>query len=101
MKLIIKGRQTGKTTGLIHTSEATGYNIITATKTSAKNIEKMASELGCSIPKVLTVEEIKNPIGIDVSMERKFLLDDTELILEDALKSYLGVNIAVATINNR
>jgi len=100
MKLIIKGRQTGKTTELIHTSEATGYNIITPNKVSARNIEKMASELGCSIPKVLTVEEIKNPINIDVSIERKFLLDDTELVLEDALKNYLGVNIAAATINN-
>lgn len=100
MKLIIKGRQTGKTTGLIHTSEATGYNIITPNKVSARNIEKMASDLGCTIPRVLTVEEIKNPIDIDVSIERKFLLDDAELILEDALKNYLGVNIAVAAINN-
>lgn len=100
MKLLIKGRQTGKTTGLIHTSEATGYNIITADKTSARNIEKMANDLGCKIPRVLTVDEVKNPIDLDVSVERKFLVDNAEIILEDALKNYLGVNIAVAAINN-
>lgn len=100
MKLIIKGRQTGKTTGLIYTSEATGYNIITINKTQAKAVEKMAKDMGCNIPRVLTVEDIKNPIDIDVSMERKFLVDDAELILQDALEKYLGVNIFVAAINN-
>lgn len=100
MKTIIKGRQTGKTTGLIYTSEATGYNIIAHNKTCAKQIESMAKDMGCNIPRVLTIEEVKNPIDIDVSMERKFLLDDAEQILQDALEKYLGVNIFVAAINN-
>lgn len=98
MKLIVKDRQKGKTTGLIYTSEATGFNIVCANKAHADNIRNMAKDMGCQIPRVLTVNEIQNPIDIDTSKERQFLLDDTEYILRDALEKYLGVNIFAAAL---
>lgn len=45
MKLIIKDRGMGKTTQLIHISEATGYPIVAAYKTTIGHIKSMAKKL--------------------------------------------------------
>ena len=50
MKLIIKDRGMGKTTQLIHISEATGCPIVVAYKTMIDNIKSTATKLGCKIP---------------------------------------------------
>ena len=60
MKLINKKRQTGKTTGLIYTSEATGYSIIVNTEEERRYINKAVEKMGCTIPPVYLVEEVRN-----------------------------------------
>ena len=45
MNLIIKDRGMGKTTQLIHISEATGYPIAVAYKTMIDNVKSMATKL--------------------------------------------------------
>lgn len=45
MKLIIKDRGMGKTTQLIHISEATGYPIVVAYKTTIGHIKSTAKNL--------------------------------------------------------
>ena len=47
MKLIIKDRGMGKTTQLIHISEATGYPIVVTYKTMIDNINCTATNLVC------------------------------------------------------
>lgn len=58
MKLIIKDRGMGKTTQLIHISEATGYPIVVAYKTMIDNIKSTATKLGCKIPEPVLVSDI-------------------------------------------
>ena len=50
MNLLIKDRASGKTTGLIYTSEATQYPIVTFNRTSIRYIKDMARDMGCLIP---------------------------------------------------
>lgn len=57
MKIINKPRGTGKTIGLIYTSEATGARIIARNKSHAEYILQKAKELGCNIPVPYAVHE--------------------------------------------
>jgi hypothetical protein len=91
MKLLIKERGTGKTTGLIYTSEATGYPIVTSSKIQAHYIKDSAEKMGCIIPDPLTVEEIRqNKI---LNREDGILFDNVETILEAALNNYQGKDL--------
>lgn len=60
MNIISKGRQTGKTTGLIYTSEATGYPIVVPTEFSIKYVLDMAEKMGCEIPTPVTVGQLRH-----------------------------------------
>lgn len=103
MKLINKKRQTGKTTGLIYTSEATGYSIIVNTEEERRYINKAVEKMGCTIPPVYLVEEVRNGMKgtspIDKTAGCKFLLDDCEKILAKALESYLNCELFAATLS--
>ena len=100
MKLIIKKRQSGKTTGLIYTSEATGFSIITPTKSNATLLKNMAQNMGCNIPPVYTVDEVLHTSRPDKTKENQFLLDDADQILDKALEAYLGCRLFAATISD-
>ena len=100
MKLIIKKRQTGKTTGLIYTSEATGFSIICTDKNRATYVKNAADKLSCNIPPVYTVDEILHSMKADKSVTNQFLLDDADQILTEALESYLNCKLFAATISN-
>lgn len=98
MRLINKERQSGKTTGLIYTSEATGFPILTKTSQSAKSISETAKRMGCVIPDPMTVSDYKmygNCIG---QMPRNVLIDEIETILDDAIEEYVHGHVVAATI---
>lgn len=100
MKLLIKERGTGKTTGLIYTSESTGYPIVVHDKNSVSCVKKQANEMGCIIPDPIVLNDL---LGSDVSGFIKpncVLVDEVGFILEDALTEYLGVKIACATMTD-
>lgn len=99
MKLLVKDRGTGKTTGLIYTSEATGYPIVTSSKIQAHYIKDNAEKMGCLIPEPLTVEEVRSSHVLR-GRDNKILFDNVETILSAALNAYLDANIICATMTS-
>ena len=100
MKLLIKDRGTSKTTGLIYTSEATGYPIVTSSKIQACYIKDWAKDMNCIIPDPITVEELLTFKMKKINLVENVLFDNVETILEDAINSYLGVNVVCATMTD-
>ena len=81
MKLLIKDRGVGKTTGLIYTSESTGFPIVTNSKIQAAYIKEQAENMGCEIPEPITVHELQSNRGYPP--ETNILFDNIETILEE------------------
>ena len=98
MKLLIKPKGTGKTTGLIYTSEATGYPIVTSSKIQACYIRDDAKSMGCEIPDPLTVEDLN--IKKDLYSGANILFDNVETILEAAINLYLDAKVVCATMTD-
>lgn len=98
MNLVIKPKGTGKTIGLIYTSETTGYPIITKTRASADDLLRRANELGCTIPPPITITEVKMNKKV-VKQHEAVLVDDLEVYLGEALKQYFGTEVLSATLN--
>ena len=98
MNLLIKQKGTGKTTGLIYTSESTKYPIVTSSKIQACYIKDMSKDMGCEIPDPLTVDDLRLskalPSGYNI------LFDNVETILEAAINSYLNANVVCATMTD-
>lgn len=97
MNILIKDRGKGKTTGLIYTSEATGYPIVTLTHDGVDYIKQQAHELECTIPEPITVQDLRN------KRENRYesvLVDDVDCILGDALKEYLGCEVECGTMTH-
>lgn len=97
MNLIIKDRQKGKTTQLIHISEATKYPIVVPFEAQKKHIIELANQMHCSIETLLTIREIKER---GISVKTPILLDDVEHILADAFQQYLGAEVFCAMMTN-
>ena len=100
MKLLIKARQSGKTTQLIYTSEATGYPIVVPNYGMKKITEEMAAKMGCNIPEPITVGALRDKSHNGILDPDNVLLDNAEFILKDALKEYLGKNVVCATMSS-
>lgn len=97
MNLIIKDRQKGKTTQLIHISEATKYPIVVPLAVRKKHIIELANQMGCSIIEPLTMREVQ---AMGVRLNTPILFDDVEHILSDALQQYLGAEVFCATMTD-
>lgn len=99
MKLIIGGRQTGKTTELIKHSAETGNYILVHDNNSARIVAKQAKDMGFYIPYPVTVSEMCNRGYFRGSSIRRdgLLVDDLDLILHTL---FGGIEIKEATINN-
>ena len=97
MKLLIKDKGAGKTTGLIYTSEATDYPIVTNDNISKHYIMDMAKQMECEIPEPLTVDELKR---VPIYRGANVLFDNIESILERAINTYLDANVVCATMRN-
>lgn len=100
MNLLIKDRASGKTTGLIYTSEATQYPIVTFNRMSINYIKKMAEDMGCLIPEPLCIEDFKGSSVRGRRLPDNVLLDEAGVIIGDALKAYLGTNVIAATMTD-
>jgi hypothetical protein len=98
MKLLIKERGAGKTTGLIYASEATGYPIVTSSKIQCHYIKDNAEKMGCDIPDPLTVEDLRADHVL--RSKENILFDNIETILEAALNSYLDASVVCATMTD-
>lgn len=97
MNLMIKDRQMGKTTQLIHISEATRYPIVVLFEAKKKHIIELTNQMHCAIETPLTIREMKEKgIGVNTPI----LFDDVEHILADALQQYLGVEVFCATMTD-
>lgn len=97
MKLIDRERGSGKTTKLIYTSEITGYPIVAESNQSIEYIKRQARELGANIPNPMTVKEMRSIRGIRFD---RILLDEGFSIIEEALKTYFGVEVAAVTFTS-
>lgn len=98
MNLLIKEKGSGKTTGLIYSSESTRYPIVTSSKIQACYIKDMAKEMNCDIPDPLTVDDLR--LSGALPSFANVLFDNVETILEAAINSYLGVNVVCATMTD-
>lgn len=97
MRYLIKGRQQGKTSKLIIASEVTGYPIIVSNEVRKDFLVNMAKEMGCNIPE--PINYVKS--FLEGCRNEKFLIDDAEQIIEDALRKTLGVDIVAVTITDK
>lgn len=99
MNLLIKDRAKGKTTGLIYTSEAAQYPIVTFNRQSIEYIKYMADDVGCLIPEPLCILDFRG----DSARRRlpdNILLDEASMVIPDALNTYLGTNVVAATMTD-
>lgn len=100
MNLLIKDRASGKTTGLIYTSEATQYPIVTFNRISINYIKNMAKDMGCLIPEPLCVEDFKGDSARGRRLPDNVLLDEDGVVIGDALNAYLRTNVVAATMTD-
>lgn len=101
MRLIMKGRASGKTAEMIHASEITGIPIATSSVGAVENIKIMAERMGCNIPEPITYYELANNHHRSVEQYKDVLADDVDSILQKALNSYLNCNVIGATMTPR
>jgi len=98
MKLINKSRGTGKTTQLIYASAITGFRIIAPNHNMAKNIEKMAKDMGVKILPPMSDVEYRNRTELQ-NNHTPILIDEVQYeILDEALELYFGAPVVAATM---
>ena len=97
-RLLIKKRGEGKTTGLLYTSEATGYPIVVNSEVQLKYILQQAKELNVNIPEPLTVRHLREDRGI--RKPECVLVDEGYNIINDALQNYLGTQVIALTFTD-
>lgn len=102
MELLIKDRATGKTTGLIYTSEATGYPIVVKQRNQVNYVKEKACEMGCIIPEPICVLDMIGDCALmrGVRKPTHVLVDEIYPIISEALKNYLGSEVVCATMTD-
>lgn len=98
MKIINRGRGTGKTTMLISTAYVTGKPIITSTMNNKNNLMNMAEKMGISTNiEVYTINEWLECHRV-YKLNDEILVDNVELILGDVLSKFLNANVIAGTM---
>ena len=92
----MKDKGSSKTTGLIYTSEATGYPIVTDSNVQVFYIKEQAKDMGCDIPEPLTISDLR--AHSKLHPKSNVLFDNIETILEKAINLYLDANVVCATM---
>ncbi|MCM1269394.1 MAG: hypothetical protein NC247_02045 [Ruminococcus flavefaciens] len=98
MRLLIKERQSNKTTGMLFTSEATGYPIVVQNYARKRQLCEHAKNIGVMIPDPITVKDIKDNRE---TYHKNVLIDEAYDIITEALNCYLGTNVVAATISDK
>lgn len=89
MRIIARGRCTGKTTELILRSHVTGYPIVCPTLKQCEQVEKIAYNLHLWIPKPISLSSLES----HCTAETPILLDNAEAIIKGELENYIGHKI--------
>lgn len=100
MRLLIQDRQSGKTTKLIHTSEATGFRIITMNKQNVESILNLANSLGCIIPQPMTYSEYRDMHKDKYTKDQGILIDELTPMLGHILEEYFHTYVWAATLTD-
>lgn len=98
MRLLIKERQSSKTTGMLYASEATGYPIVVQNHARKRQLCEHAKSIGVIIPEPLTVKDIKDNREY---YHANVFVDEAYDIITEALNCYLGTNVVAATISDK
>lgn len=100
MRLLIKDRAKGKTTQMIYTSEATGYPIVVETESQKSNLMDKAKSMDVIIPEPVTINEIGHG-KLRGCQPQKVIIDEGYNIIANALKEYIGCEVAAVTLTDR
>lgn len=95
MRIINRGRRTGKTTMLIYSAYTTGSPIIVYDSARARSVKAQAKELGCDID-VFTIKEwaqLPRP-----AKNTSIFIDEAAEIMELALQCLTGSVVLACTI---
>lgn len=96
MKIIARGRSTGKTMEIIKESALSGNYILVRNHHEAQRLFKLAQEMKLSIPLPVTVSEISLGRIQGTSIKRDgILVDNAELVLQQLI----GAEINTLTIS--
>lgn len=98
MRIINRGRGTGKTAMLISTAYVTGKPIITSTMNTKNSLLDMAERMGISANiEVYTINEWLEYHRL-YKQSNEILVDNVELILGDVLSKFLNANVIAGTM---
>lgn len=98
MRIINRGRGTGKTTMLISTAYVTGKPIITSTMSNKNNLMDTAKTMGISDNiEVYTINEWLE-LHRPYIPNNEILVDNIELMLGEVLSKYLNANVIAGTM---
>ncbi|RHQ81945.1 hypothetical protein [Clostridium sp. AF22-10] len=98
MRIINRGRGTGKTAMLISTAYVTGKPIITSTKSNKNSLMDMAKTMCMSNNiEVYTINEWLE-FHRSYTPNNEILIDDVDLILGEVLSKFLNVNVIAGTM---
>lgn len=100
MRLLIKNRAKGKTTQMIYTSEATGYPIVVETEAQKSLLMDKAKNMDVIIPEPVTINDVERRKLRGCRIE-KVLIDEGYNIIANALKEYIGCEVAAVTLTDR
>lgn len=99
MRIINRGRGTGKTAMLISTAYVTGKPIITCTMNTKNSLLDMAERMGISANiEVYTINEWLEYHKLYMP-NNEILVDNVELILGDVLSKFLNANVIAGTMS--
>ena len=98
MRIINRGRRTGKTAMLISAAYVTGKPIITSTMNTKNSLLDMAERMGISANiEVYTINEWLEYHRL-YKQSNEILVDNIELILGDVLSKFLNANVIAGTM---
>lgn len=95
MKIINRGRGTGKTVMLIHSAYITGASIIVFDNSMKEHVLRTAKDIGCEGIEVITLEDIR---VLKHFGSQKVLVDEADRLFERALECFLGCKIEACTM---
>ena len=94
MRIVNRGRGTGKTTSFIYTSYVMGYPILTFLRKNISIIQSTASQLGLTIPEPICIEDVLSGKFVG-GIPSEVLVDDSLMVLNTALNWFNIKPVAV------